>query len=435
MSLRQEILKEIKAILKEEASAEQKGVAVSAGVGSAGLGAGLGALASGGTASGFAAVPAAALGAGAFLAVAAPATMVVITKKLTQNLQQFAADKVAANVINEIKTNFTTSYGIGAALARIVSTNPGANIADILGKEINNIMANIAAGDAKQCLAFVAGWYSVTSPNDANKMKQIGRLPASFDECKQVGFTNCRERQSFGSTEGFGRGGILIPRNNLQKLDWFGDREEAKNQMSIIWNKASKIKDQDTPTPKPPKPEPKPEIAKSGLCKPPYVGKNGGVSQGPAVQQVQEILANPKIGLLKNAQFTPGQVDTATNNAIFSLQEKLAPLGSKIASGLGGTYDGQAIKPDGCYGPKTSCAVSLYYGLPDVYNKGKNKCMAILGIKAKALAKASGEVGFPASKGMVDLEESKNWADRTRESASTSLFERLVKDVSNKKVI
>lgn len=414
-------------MLKEEASAEQKGAAVSAGVGLAGLGAGLGSLASGGVGAGFATGGLGAAGAGAFLAVAAPATMVVITKKLTQNLKQFQADKVAAKVINEIKTNFTTSYGIGAALARIVSTNPGANIADILGKEINNIMANIAAGDAKQCLAFVAGWYSVTSPNDANKMKQIGRLPASFDECKQVGFTNCRERQSFGSTEGFGRGGILIPRNNLQKLDWFGDREEAKNQMSIIWNKASKIKDQDTPTPKPPKPEPKPEMAESGICKPPYVGRNGGVMQGPAVQQVQEILSDPKIGLLKG-QFKPGEVDVPTNNAIFAIQRTLSPLGAKIASKLGGTYSGTPINPDGCYGPKTSCAVSLYYGLPDIYNRGKQRCLALLKIKLRDVQRAKEFTGPVQA-------ESKNWADRTRESASANLFERLVKDASNKKVI
>jgi len=186
------------------------------------------------------------------------------------------------------------------------------------------------------------------------------------------------------------------------------------------------------PSPQPSEP-PKPEYkAEQGKCGPSFVGLNGGITKGPKVNEVQEVLA--KLGILKSG-YVGGTVDTPTNNAIFELQKRLAPLGNKIASGLGGTYEGTAIKPDGCYGPKTSCAVSLMYKLPDVYNNNVNKCMRILKISTKQFKKASGEAALPASQGIVDLKESKDWITKTREGTSSSLFERLVQDVSKKKVL
>ena len=169
-----------------------------------------------------------------------------------------------------------------------------------------------------------------------------------------------------------------------------------------------------------------PEKKQIGRCKPPFVGRNGGIDKGPPVQQVQEILSNPKVKILAPG-FSPGIIDDATNKAIFDVQKGLATMGKKIASGLGGTYEGGIITPDGCYGPKTSCAVSLFYQLPDMYNKSRKKCLQILKITLKDAERAQNFEG--------PIQESKNWIDKTREGTASNLLEKLTKAFASKKVL
>lgn len=441
MSLRKQILNELRSMLSE-LTGEEKGTLAAAGVLGAQAGGWAAPLASGAGApiAGTALVPVGAVGAGAFLGVAAPASVIAIIAKLRQNLRQFTdSDPAAKQILDQIKSNPTKAYDIGGMIAQIVKTNPGANLADELGKDILMIMKAIANGNQKECLSFVTGWYGVTSRNDFNQIKQLGRLPNSYQECKQVGFTDCRDRAANGSTYGFGRGGILVPRRDLDKVDWFGERANAQTEMYTIWNKASTIKES-SPTPpepdKPKPPEPKPGLRGPG-CKPgsSFIGLNG-VTSGDGVTSVQRALAGTLVyGEMKRGSFTyNGQSDAlgtfgvATESAVLDFQKD---KGGKFAARIQNELGSSLGNPDGCVGPKTSCALVIAGSVQAVAGYDLPKCKA----KFTKLKRGGKQFAAGETQAQKVTAESKNWADRTRESTTSSLFERLVKDVSNKKVI
>ena len=191
------------------------------------------------------------------------------------------------------------------------------------------------------------------------------------------------------------------------------------------------------------------------------------------------------MNFLPAGSYKSGQLEISTDNGIKNLQRKLSEYGKNLSSGIGGDYGTSSgpgmkagdvgasfiIKPDGCYGPKTSCAVTLFYGLPDIYGRSKNKCMSKLGLSKKAastvekqsqaqlspetwaerglgaagkflkgdftgakaeLGKNAQELAGEKTKKAGLKKESKNWIAKTREETLSNLFERLVKDSSKK---
>lgn len=164
-------------------------------------------------------------------------------------------------------------------------------------------------------------------------------------------------------------------------------------------------------------PTPKPELKGSG-CKPgsKFIGKNG-LTSGPEVVALQQILTS---AMLTGGKSLPqGIFDPKTEEAVLNFQNNYgAKYAQKVKSELG--RDFPLDKTDGCVGPKTACALLLYSKV-DATIAGFNK------------AKCKARFGKAIEQGAI--KESKNWLDRTREDTTSSLFERLVKDVSNKKVI
>jgi len=166
----------------------------------------------------------------------------------------------------------------------------------------------------------------------------------------------------------------------------------------------------------------------------PY-GKNGIVGPNQRISQIQQILL--KLGYLGNSAMTMGGADRekslakpeitgvfdeATGIAVYKFQrDNGGKYASKIQAELGSISMGN---PDGCVGAKTMCALLVAYGDPRM-SIGKlgniRYCKQTFGsknIEAGTLKR-----------------ESKNWLDKTREETSNSLFERLVKDISKKKVL
>ena len=183
--------------------------------------------------------------------------------------------------------------------------------------------------------------------------------------------------------------------------------------------------------------QPKPGLKGPG-CKrgSSFIGLNG-VTSGEGVASVQAAFsaiyaADVKFdrrGFTYNGKMDErGTFGAATEEAVLGFQEtKGGKYAEKIQSQLGSSLG----NPDGCVGPKTGCALLIASGRA-VAGYDMAKCKAKFGAKKiaqKKLAAAEPE------ESTTKVAESKNWLDRTREDASSSLFERLVKDVSNKKVI
>ena len=139
-------------------------------------------------------------------------------------------------------------------------------------------------------------------------------------------------------------------------------------------------------------------------------------SKGPQVKEIQTILA------------TQGFDDELRGN-------KAGQLTSSELANLA----------DGIFGKRTAESVKLFQkdmGLPvtgyvdqKTYEAIKKMGMGQNITTAKTPAPVSDKVAGAPRSPRTGLEESKNWADRTRESASANLFERLVKDASKKKII
>jgi hypothetical protein len=141
-------------------------------------------------------------------------------------------------------------------------------------------------------------------------------------------------------------------------------------------------------------------------------------SKGPEVKEIQTILA------------TQGFDDELRGNKAGQLD--YAEL-SKLADGKFGNRTAASVKlfqkdmglpPTGFVDQKTYDAIKKL-------GRGQN----IAGKTPSAPTPVTDKVAGAPSSFRTGVRESRNWADRTREDASTSLFERLVKDVSKKKVI
>ena len=139
-------------------------------------------------------------------------------------------------------------------------------------------------------------------------------------------------------------------------------------------------------------------------------------SRGPKVKEIQTILA------------TQGYDDELRGN-------KAGQLNSSELAKLA----------DGIFGQRTAASVKLFQkdnGMPQTgfvdqktYEAIKKMGMGQNITTASTPAPVSDKIAGAPSSFRTGVRESKNWVDNTRESASTSLFERLVKDVSKKKVI
>lgn len=145
-------------------------------------------------------------------------------------------------------------------------------------------------------------------------------------------------------------------------------------------------------------------------------------SKGPKVKELQTILA------------TQGYDDEFRGNKAGQL-----------------TYDELSKIADGIYGKRTAAAVKLFQkdnGMPQTgfvdqvtydaltkLGRGKNIVGATQPSGPDVSPKGPSGVGASGAGAPVPFEESKNWANRTREKSSANLFERLVKDAAKSKVL
>lgn len=181
-------------------------------------------------------------------------------------------------------------------------------------------------------------------------------------------------------------------------------------------------------------------------CKPgsQFIGLNGKLGPSVDVQNIQNILANLLSQLttgggsgarMKSTTFSFanhedqfGKFGLATETAVKEFQRIYGQkYAEKIRSMLGAEHPLEKV--DGCVGPKTACALILAEA---AFPKGSRSYVEQQ-IAGYTMSRCKQKFGKAINKGA--LKESKNWLDRTREDTTSSLFERLVQDVSKKKVL
>ena len=396
MSFRQEILNEIENMIKKEKLHEVLPVLAVAG--------------------GIASVPVLAIG----------ATIKLLKAKLQD-------DPRYATILSKIPGASDTKSA-AAAIASIVYDTTGVNASSKVGEEMNKILQAVDEAGPEACASFVFYWYVATKNSSAQE---------------EIISNNMVPPKKY-------RDQYYMPYRDMSKLDWKG-RETAQSSIFSIWRKATEAKKKSPepgPTPGPgpgptPGPTPKPGLKGPG-CKSGsnFIGLNGKTS-GNEIYEVQKALSSAMYGNLqgrtkfvyedKSDPF--GTYGSATEEAVLDFQKT---KGGKFAARIRNELGSSLGNPDGCVGPKTACALIIASSVQQVAGYDLAKCKAKfkrLNNGGTQLVQKGGKTPNQAPESQEQPQqqsvkaESKNWLDRTREDTTSSLFERLVQDVSKKKVL